>query len=158
MRLSFRRRQATPELITSQLFDQTTFYAMLAKDLLRCRNEIIIESPFITIRRLNALLPQLRQLVRRGARVVVSTKHPDEHEEYLRSEARAAIPLLQDAGVTVLFIGGHHRKLAIIDGEILWEGSLNILSCNDSCEVMRRIESPTLAKEMRDFLNISKLI
>jgi hypothetical protein len=39
--------------------------------------------------------------------------------------------MLQKLGVQVLYTSGHHRKLAIIDREILYEGSLNIPSQND---------------------------
>ena len=47
---------------------------------------------------------------------------------------------------------GHHRKLAIIDRSILYEGSLNILSQNDSLEIMQRIEPEELARQMIDFM------
>ena len=32
-------------------------------------------------------------------------------------------------------IGNHHRKLAILDRKVLWEGSLNILSQTRSREI-----------------------
>jgi hypothetical protein len=73
-------------------------------------------------------------------------------------EAEASIALLQDIGVEILFTGGHHRKLAIFDRAILWEGSLNALSQNDSCEVMRRMESEDLAKQMLDFTGLTKFL
>lgn len=63
---------------------------------------------------------------------------------------------MQDLGIEVLVTGGHHRKLAIIDDNVLWEGSLNILSQNDSCEVMRRIKSDVAANEMIRFTGIRK--
>jgi hypothetical protein len=59
-------------------------------------------------------------------------------------------------GILVLFTERHHRKLAIIDRELLYEGSLNILSHGASCEVMRRIESEQLANEMLAFTKIGK--
>ncbi len=66
--------------------------------------------------------------------------------------------MLQELGVEVLITGGHHRKLAIIDQQILYEGSLNILSQNDSCEVMRRIYSEQLADQMLVFVGLEKFI
>jgi hypothetical protein len=66
--------------------------------------------------------------------------------------------LLQKLGAIVLFTGDHHRKLAIVDQRILYEGSLNILSQNDSCEVMRRIHSEQLAIQMIEFIGIRKFI
>jgi hypothetical protein len=63
---------------------------------------------------------------------------------------------MQDMGIEVLMTVGHHRKLAIIDENILWEGSLNILSQNDSCEIMRQIYSVESVKEMLRFTGIRK--
>ena len=48
-----------------------------------------------------------------------------------------------------------HRKLAIIDGQILWEGSLNILSQVLSREIMRRTNSIELAHQMIQFTKIN---
>lgn len=42
--------------------------------------------------------------------------------------------------------------------KVLWEGSLNILSQHDSCEVMRRIHSERLANEMIKFIGINRFI
>jgi len=52
-----------------------------------------------------------------------------------------AIGDMQKLGVIVLYTVGHHRKLAVLDRKIVYEGSLNILSFNDSCEIMRKITS-----------------
>lgn len=155
-RLARHIKRSSPDLLTSQLFNERTFYQIFVRDLSTCMNEVVIESPFITSRRIAVLLPVLRKLVKRGVRVMINTRGPQEHEEYLRFEAQKNIPLLQDIGVRVLYTGGHHRKLAIFDKRVLWEGSLNILSQNDSCEVMRRIESEELAMQMLHFVQLDK--
>ena len=54
--------------------------------------------------------------------------------------------------------GNHHRKLAVIDRKILWEGSLNILSHVRSREIMRRIVGARSVKEMTDFLSLDKVV
>jgi hypothetical protein len=65
---------------------------------------------------------------------------------------------MQDIGIMVLYTVKHHRKLAIIDNETLWESSLNILSQNDSCENMHRIESKELARQMTDFVGLGEFL
>lgn len=70
-------------------------------------------------------------------------------------QAQDTINMLLDLGVGVLFTGGHHRKLAIIDRNVLWEGSLNILSQNSSCEIMRRIDSRLIALQMLAFIKLN---
>ena len=149
----------TNELINSSLYDDNTFYARFAKDLKNCQSEVIIESPFITNRRLNLLMPALQKLKSRHVRVTINTRDPEAHDdENTRSDARFALSKLQHIGVNVLFTSGHHRKLAIIDRSILYEGSLNILSQNNSCEVMRRIESAQLAWQMIRFVKIDNFV
>jgi hypothetical protein len=58
----------------------------------------------------------------------------------------------------LLCLGNHHRKLAILDRSIVWEGSLNILSQTYSRELMRRIEDRESAEQMFIFLNLDRFI
>jgi len=146
------------DLLASRLYDQDSFYKAFLDDLKKVKQEVIIESPFITTRRINSLLPVFRQLVKHGKRIVINTKPLDEHEPYYQAQSAHAIVELQELGIQVLFTRGHHRKLAVIDKQITWEGSLNILSQNDSCEVMRRIYSEKLANQMLAFLHLEKFI
>lgn len=142
----------------SKLYDNNTFYRALEKDILSCRHEAIIESPFITMRRFKLLKPVIQSARLRGVNVVINTKSPKEYEGFLRDEAGRAIDELLEMDVKVLFTGGHHRKLAIFDRRILWEGSLNILSQNDSCEIMRRTDSSLLAEQMIRFLGLERFL
>ena len=140
---------------TSTLYDQDTFYKAFQRDLGRARNLVVIESPFITQRRVTALLPTIKKLKSRGIRVVVNTKPIDEHDDTMADQAELAIYALQEMDITVLMTVGHHRKIAIID-DILYEGSLNILSQNDSCELMRRIYDASSVREMLRFIRLEK--
>jgi phosphatidylserine/phosphatidylglycerophosphate/cardiolipin synthase-like enzyme len=144
--------------LSSQLFDNETFYDAFVSDLARAKHTVIIESPFITSRRMNELFPMLRKLRRKSIRVIVYTRDPDEHDSEYASQAIHVIALMQDIGIMVLYTFKHHRKLAIINNETLWEGNLNILSRNDSCEIMHRIESKELARQMTDFVGLGEFL
>lgn len=141
--------------MNSGLYSQDTFYKAFRRDLSRAKSLVIIESPFITQRRVACLLPVIEKLKRRGVRVVVNTKPISEHDSTMANQAGVAIGALQEMGVIVLMTIGHHRKLAIID-DILYEGSLNILSQNDSCELMRRIDDASSVQEMLRFIRLEK--
>jgi phosphatidylserine/phosphatidylglycerophosphate/cardiolipin synthase-like enzyme len=143
-------------LQSSHLYDQNTFYKAFLRDLGHARTRVIIESPFITKKRMGLLLPTLLKLRARGVRVIINTKPFEEHEQAYQSQAIWAVGIMQDIGIEVLMTAGHHRKLAIIDNNILWEGSLNILSQNDSCELMRRTYSNEAIKQMLQFTGIKK--
>lgn len=142
----------------SSLYDQNTFYRAFEWDLRHARQEVIIESPFITASRMELLLPIFRKLSRRGVRIVVNTRHPEEHEGDYCCQAAEAVVTLQDMGAIVLYTGGHHRKLAIIDRKVFYEGSLNILSYRDSCEIMRRVASLVEAKKLLRFIGLMKYV
>lgn len=88
--------------------------------------------------------------------ILINTKPPHEHQQDLRIQANAGMIALQNVGATVLITGGHHRKVAVLDRRVIYEGSLNILSQNDSCEIMRRIESSALATDMIQFLKVTR--
>jgi hypothetical protein len=148
----------SPDLVGSRLYNEQTFYNAFIRDLACFRDEAIIESPFMTTQRINILLPHFRKAIACGARIVVNTRHPQEHDQYMRAEAERSITMLQNISVEILFTGGHHRKLAIFDRAVLWEGSLSVLSQNDSCEIMRRVESRQLACLMVRFINLEALL
>lgn len=140
------------------LFDQNTFYKAFERDLRRSKHELIIESPFITSRRMSQLMPILAKLRHRDVLVVINTRNPDEHDGDYRRQATEAVGDMQDLGIQVLYTAGHHRKLVIIDREVFYEGSLNILSFSDSCEIMRRVVSSVEAEELMRFIGITKYV
>ena len=140
----------------NNLYDQNSFYDAFIKDIKHSKTRVIIESPFITTKRINQLNPIIRRLISRGVAVVINTKPVEEQNALLRNMAYEGIAKLQDIGVRVIVTAGHHRKLAIIDDDIIWEGSLNILSQNDSCEIMRRISSKQMTSQMLRFLNLDR--
>ncbi len=142
------------DLLSSRLYDNDTFYDAFMKDLKHAKSSVYIESPFITLRRMDVLLSIFTRLRQRNIRIVVNTRCPDEHDPEYERQARQAVQAMQELGIKALYTVKHHRKLAIIDDDILWEGSLNILSHNDSCELMRRTESTSLVREMIRFLGM----
>jgi phosphatidylserine/phosphatidylglycerophosphate/cardiolipin synthase-like enzyme len=159
--ISFRRQALVQgsDLLTSRLFDQDSFYPKFIEDIKYAQYEIIIESPFISMKRLNLLLPVLRTATRRGVKVIINTKQPVELDtDEFAFQADQGIMKLHELGAIILFTGGHHRKLAIIDRQVLYEGSLNILSQNTSCEIMRRTHSEHLANQVISFTGINKFV
>lgn len=143
-------------LLTSRLYNNDTFYKEFIHDLNKSKREVLIESPFITTKRVEPLLPVLKKAIKRGVKIVVTTRDPNEHNTPYDAFAVDAIAELQSIGVRVICIGKHHRKIAIFDRTILWEGSLNILSQYDSCEIMRRTHSQDLAQQMIQFIKLGK--
>lgn len=142
----------------SGLYDENTFDKQFLKDIARARSSLIIESPFIRVSRVEELIPVIAKLRHRGVSLIINTRSPQEHDEFYETQAAEALAMLQNLGVTVLFTIKHHRKIAIIDREVFYEGSLNILSYYDSCEIMRRTVSPSEAEVLLRFIGLQKYL
>ncbi len=156
---SFLHSKPPADLLTSELHDEKTFYKVFIQDLENCKEEVIIESPYITDYRAQQLRPIFQKLIDLSVKVYIITRDPREHDENLEVQAEGEIAEFEIMGVQVLMCSGnHHRKLAILDRKILWEGSLNILSQTRSREIMRRVESKTLAAQMFNFLKLGRVL
>lgn len=148
-----------PAADNTKLFDENSFYPAFRKDLSKCGAELLIESPFVTCRRVSALLPELQRLKLRKVKIALITRDPFENDDEVSSiDALKAIAQLQRIGVQVIFSDGLHRKIAILDRKILYEGSLNIMSQSNSLEVMRRFESVKACWKMIGFTGLDKLL
>ncbi len=146
-------------MFNTSLFDESTFYSQFGKDLLHARREVVIESPFITINRVNKLAPIFNKLIKQGVKVFIITRQPSLHEYLMSQQSEDVIRYFEEIGIQVLVTqNNHHRKLAIIDRDILWEGSLNILSQCNSREIMRRTQGDSHAQIMFDFLHLDRFI
>lgn len=146
-------------MFNSTLFDETTFYRKFIQDLQHASEEVVIESPYITRERMRMLSPIFRSLIERGVKIYVMTRDPKEHSEALEDQSESEIRKFEALGVQVLLCkGNHHRKLAILDRKLLWEGSLNILSQKRSREFMRRIENEQITQETFQFLHLGRFL
>jgi len=144
-------------MIKTSLHDEKTFFSKFLTDLENSQNEVIIESPFITIARMKTFWPVFRRLVARGVKVYIVTRDPREHTDGYDDQSEVEIQEFEAVGIQVLLCtGNHHRKLAIIDRNILWEGSLNILSQAKSREFMRRLEDGGFAVDLFNFIGYGK--
>lgn len=126
-----------------QVFDQKGFYPALKADLKKARARTVIHSPFLAIRMIEELSGPLESLVQRGVRVCVFAQIPhgwkSEGEQHPRLfPFKGAVELLKSYGAHVNLRKAIHEKIVVIDDQILWEGSLNILSHFDSSERMNR--------------------
>jgi hypothetical protein len=87
-------------------------------------------------------------LTARGVKVDVYTKPQNEQPESLREPYWQVETGLIQSGVSVHKRPGMHEKVGIVDSHILWHGSLNILSHNNTRESMLRFESTDLVQDI----------
>jgi len=149
--------QKLRELQKSHLFNEKTFYPAFIKDMLGAKKEIVIYSPFISKFRSEFFKRTLIELRKRNIPVFIFTRSIEDHEYLMRAEIICALKDYEESGAQIIYLPGYvHEKLAVIDREILWEGSLNILSQRESKEMMRRISDEMLTKETMSYLGLDK--
>ena len=134
-------------------FTEGTFYPAFQKDLERARESIVILSPFATGPGTARWIDLLRAALARGVRVRVLTRPPGEFGGGGTDEVAELVQGLRDLGIAVDLRARMHEKIAIIDGRVLWHGSLNILSHRDTHESMLRLESPAVCALLGRFLS-----
>ena len=152
----FRLSLGAPRSFESKLYSEELFYTAFVTDIKQALSTIIIESPFITYSRAAYLLPEFVRAVDRGVTITINTRNPFEHEGSMRQQSQAILHSFENTGIRIQFTTKLHRKLAIIDKSILWEGSLNILSHTNTREVMRRTLSRAHSKAMLKFLSVNR--
>ena len=135
-------------------FTDGTFYPTFLEDLRRASKEVIIFSPFIAAKRLADLITTLRHLNDRGVPTAVVTRD----RRYSDSVARELIQQVSQAGIRVVQREALHEKLAFIDKQIAWLGSLNILSHSRSSEVMIRFAQPDFVERLLELTGTSYLL
>jgi ssDNA-binding Zn-finger/Zn-ribbon topoisomerase 1 len=134
-------------------FTEGTFYPAFQKDLVRARESVVIFSPFATAAGTGRWVDPLRAALARGVRVRILTRPPDELGGSTTDEVGELVRTVRDLGIAVDLRARMHEKIAILDGRILWHGSLNILSHRDTHESMLRIESPAACSQLARFVS-----
>ncbi len=141
------------------LYNERTFYPAFVRDMLKAEKEVVVYCPFISKYRAEFFKNTLEKLRHRNIAVFIFTRPLEEHELLTRNEIKAALADYEELGACIIHLPGFiHQKLAIIDREILWDGSLNILSQRESREIMRRTLDKDIAKQMIDHLGLNRKI
>ena len=135
-------------------FTEGTFYPAFLQDLARARESIVIFSPFATGPGTGAL----GRPTPRGAGARCARSHPHSAPRGVgrrrdRRGGRAGETRCATSASTVDLRARMHEKIAILDGRILWHGSLNILSHRDTHESMLRLESPAACSQLARFVS-----
>jgi hypothetical protein len=150
--------------MTTAIFTAEEFWNPFSCDLNSAQARVIIQSPFVSSRRLKHLSEDFQRLTKRGISVCVFIQQPrnwsdkpeslDRDTAFRFQEMNLAIQILRSWNVHVNMRQEIHEKLAVMDDHLAWEGSLNILSHNNTKEHMRRWDSPN---ETRSLINKHQL-
>jgi len=120
-----------------QFCNQAFFYKAFQNDLSQAEDRVVIISPFITQNRLASFEAIFRELHQKGVRTFIITK-PFKEQNLSQDLGKEVADYLRRFNIEIIPKPLSHEKLAIIDGKIIWHGSLNILSHKNTSELMIR--------------------
>lgn len=129
-------------------FTEQDFLEAFRTDLANASQQAVILSPFLSKNRAFCYYPVLRLLALKKATIDIYTKPKLEQPQSLRNHFEEVANNLKTMGIGFNVRSGMHEKIGILDNKILWHGSLNILSHNDTRESMLRFDSPELVQEI----------
>jgi phosphatidylserine/phosphatidylglycerophosphate/cardiolipin synthase-like enzyme len=117
-------------------------------DLDHAKKRVEIVSPYVSLRRVRWLEHTFTKLTEKGLSVSITTRPPSSFQGQTASAAEAAINALRALKIVVNLREGIHQKYAVIDGSIVWYGSINLLSFGASQESIMRLISGSVARAL----------
>jgi superfamily I DNA and/or RNA helicase len=147
----------SPESEKTGLFNQKDFEIVCGADLKRAEKSIVIFSGFITEQRVAAYESLFRLKTAEEVKIRCVSRPPHRNGGIPEENGKMALNGLEKMGCIVDTRGNIHEKAVIIDGNIVWFGSLNPLSHTaKTAEVMARMESKEVARQLVTFLAIDR--
>lgn len=125
--------------VETTVYDERGFAERFHDDVHGATRELVVVAPAVKGRHWRRFLEAFRRVIRGGGAVAFFTARVSELiEDELRDERIAIIEQRT------------HANLVLVDGEIVWEGSMNFLDEAAGAEHVRRTKSRLLAGELRD--------
>jgi len=138
--------QASPDLI----YDGKSFYPVFSEDIRNAKNEILIVSPFMRKSRITQILRLMSEALMNQVKIVVVTRPTEDFPERDQKSVLENTQRLRGYGVEVRHKSGFHQKFTVIDGKIVWYGSVNFLSFGTAEESIMRFTSYDIAGQLID--------
>lgn len=130
------------------IYNQITFQDRFLQDVRQACESVVIVSPYVTVKRVKWIEAGLAQCVQRRAKATVVTRDPQTLPASSRGAAQTAIRMLQGLRAEIICQEGIHQKYAVIDGSVVWYGSVNLLSFGASQESVMRLVSGSIARAL----------
>ncbi|WP_433287774.1 AAA domain-containing protein [Pseudonocardia sp. CA-142604] len=146
------------QLVTvTDIHDEHAFGRELEQHLKAARQSVWMWSPWIA-NRAREVVPLIRAAVERGVDVRVFIR-PDGDRLMAKDWAQRQLPALLDSGATVIRSDLEHRKIVVIDGQVVLLGSLNVLSNTpgSSRESMITMEGRAFASRLLTELRVDEI-
>ena len=130
------------------IYDIENYAEVYWRDLEEAKFSIIVSSPTINNQKVNHIIKVLGKRLELGIKATVVTWHPDSYK-YGRDDTRMELmERLRKAGFEIRLVEDLCEHYAVIDDEIVWYGSMNLLSKEDADDNLMRVCSREIAEEL----------
>ena len=133
---------------TNAIYDINTYADIYWRDMAEAKKNVIISSPRLNTEKVERIISELASRQEFGVKVIVVTWHYDAYK-YGRDDVRMELmERLRKAGFEVKLVEDNCEHYAIIDNEVVWYGSMNLLSKEDIEDNLMRVCSKDIAAEL----------
>ncbi len=130
------------------IYDIDNYAETYWRDLEEAKSSVVISSPRLNTQKVNRIISEFGKRQETGIRATIVTWHPDAYK-YGRDDVRMElIERLRKAGFEVRLAEESCEHFAVIDREIVWYGSVNLLSKEDAEDNLMRVCSKDIAEEL----------
>ena len=130
------------------IYDIDNYSETYWQDLIQAEASIVISSPRLNTEKVNRIISEMKSRQELGVKVTIVTWHPDAYI-YGRDDTRMELlERLRRAGFEIRFREENCEHFAVIDREIVWYGSINLLSKEDAEDNLMRVCSREIAAEL----------
>lgn len=130
----------------SKLYSAEDYKSDFEKDLLSANSKIIMSVPYLSKNSVYDFVLKVSSIVSKGVIIQVYISIPKD--ESTQKKIEPYIEILDDAGIKVFVKENFTQKVAVIDEQILWYGSVNFLGFTENEECCMRIANTQIASEV----------
>ena len=130
------------------IYDIENYAETYWKDLEEANSAVVVSSPKLNNQKVDRIINMLGKRRELGVKVTIVTWHPDAYK-YGKDDVRMELmERLRKAGFEIRLVEESCEHYAVIDNEIVWYGSVNLLSKEDAEDNLMRICSKDIAAEL----------
>ena len=130
------------------IYDIENYAETYWKDLEEANSAVVVSSPRLNNQKVDRIINMLGKRRELGVRVTIVTWHPDAYK-YGKDDVRMELmERLRKAGFEIRLVEESCEHYAIIDNDIVWYGSVNLLSKEDAEDNLMRVCSKDIAAEL----------
>lgn len=130
------------------IYDIENYAETYWKDLEEANSAVVVSSPRLNNQKVDRIIKILGKRRELGAKVTIVTWHPDAYK-YGKDDVRMELmERLRKAGFEIRLVEESCEHYAVIDNEIVWYGSVNLLSKEDAEDNLMRVCSKDIAAEL----------